>query len=399
MPKTGGLSQARLGRISEALHAHVGPAGVAGFVALVARDDAVRVVAGGVQDLETAVPMRRDTIFRIASMTKPAVAVAAMILVEEGRLRLDEPVDRLLPELVDRRVLRTLGSALDDTVPASRPMTLRDLMTFRCGFGAVIARPGTYPIQQVMADAGFAPGPVPSVLTPDTWIADFARMPLIRQPGEAWLYHTGSDILAVLVARAAGAPLPDFMAERIFSPLGMTDTGFHVQPDKIDRLATSYRVDGDHLTVFDKAKDGIWSKPPVFASGGGGLVSTADDYLAFCRMMLGNGAYGGVRILSRPSVELMTNDHLTPEQKAVSPFYPGFWDSNGWGFGMAVTTRRDGYLSPGSFGWDGGFGTSARTDPKEGLTTILLTQRMLRSPAPEDIVVDFRTLAYQAIDD
>ena len=395
----GGFSKGRLGRMSEVLLGYADRGEVPGLVGLVARGDSVHVVAAGVQDRQSRTPMQRDTIFRIASMTKPVVAAAAMILVEETKLRLDEPVDRLLPELADRRVLRTLGSEIDDTVPANRPMMLRDLLTFRCGFGAVIARPGTYPIQRAMADAGFAPGPIPSALTPDAWIAEFARLPLIHQPGDAWHYHTGSDILAVLVARAAGMSLPDFMAERIFAPLGMADTGFHVPPAKLDRLSTSYRFDGNSLVVFDAARRGIWSKPPAFASGGGGLVSTADDYLAFSRMLLGMGSHGGVRVLSRPSVELMTADHLTAEQKAASPFYPGFWDSNGWGFGMAVTTRRDGYLSPGSFGWDGGFGTSARTDPKEDLITILLTQRTLRSPVPEDIAVDFRTLAYQAIDD
>ena len=395
------FSAVRLGRIADTMQAYVDRGEVSGLTALVACGDAVHVVAVGVQDLKTGVKMARDSIFRIASMTKPIAAAAAMILVEEGKLRLDEPVDRLLPELANRKVLRTLGSQIDDTVPADRPITLRDLLTFRCGFGAVMAYPGTYPIQKAMSDAGFAPGPSPADYPPDDWIARFAELPLMHQPGETWLYHTGSDILGVLIARAAQMPFADFLAERIFVPLGMSDTGFFVPEAKIDRLATSYMIDRESggIVVYDHGRGGRWSRPPVFASGGGGLVSTVDDYLAFSRMMLAMGRYRGERILSRPTVDLMTTDQLTPAQKAASPFYPGFWDSNGWGFGMSVVTARHGYLSVGSYGWDGGMGTTARNDPKEGLTCILLTQRMMRSPVPETIYTDIWQLAYQAIDD
>jgi CubicO group peptidase (beta-lactamase class C family) len=396
-----GFSAPRLERIADTMRAYVDRGEVPGLTALIARGDAVHVVAAGMQDLKTATPMARDSIFRIASMTKPIAAAAAMILVEDGKLRLDEPVDRLLPELANRRVLRTLGSALDDTVPANRPITLRDLLTFRCGFGAVMAKPGTYPIQKAMSDTGFAPGPSPADYPPDDWIARFAQLPLMQQPGENWLYHTGSDILGILIARAAGTPFADFLAERIFAPLGMDDTGFLVPEAKIGRLATSYMIDREsgRIVVYDAARGGRWSKPPVFASGGGGLVSTVDDYLAFSRMMLATGRHQGGRILSRPTVELMTTDQLMPAQKAASPFYPGFWDSNGWGFGMSVVTARHTYLSVGSYGWDGGMGTTARNDPKENLTCILLTQRMMRSPAPEAIYTDIWQLAYQALDD
>jgi CubicO group peptidase (beta-lactamase class C family) len=395
-----GFSIPRLRRLDDAMQAHVDRGEAPGLVALVARGDAVHVVAAGAQDLTTGSPMARDTIFRIASMTKPIAAAAAMILVEEGKLRLDEPVDRLLPELADRRVLRTLASEIDDTVPANRPITLRDLLTFRCGFGAVMAMPGTYPIQAAISDAGFAPGPTAAQLAPDEWIARFAALPLIAQPGESWLYHTGSDILGVLVARAAGQAFDEFLNERIFAPLGMKDTGFHVPADKIGRLATSYMVDRESgkMAVYDQAQGGRWSQPPLFASGGGGLVSTADDYLAFARMMLNEGRHGGSRILSRATVALMTTDHLLPAQKAASPFYPGFWDSHGWGLGMSVITARHSYLSVGAYGWDGDLGTTFRNDPKEGLTCLLLTQRMMRSPVPEGIYTDIWALAYQALD-
>ena len=187
-------------------------------------------------------PMRRDTIFRIASVTKPIMAAAAMILVEECVLRLDDPVDELLPELADRQVLRTLDSPLDDTVPANRPITLRDLLTFRLGLRAVFAPPGTYPIQQAMEEAGSSPmcrGGSCRRFRPMSSCRRYGSLPLLHQPGERWLYNTGSDILGVLIARATGMSLGEFLQERIFAPLGMKDTAFSVPADKLDRLPTS----------------------------------------------------------------------------------------------------------------------------------------------------------------
>ncbi len=396
------FSRARLGRLHDIMAGYVERGAVAGVVTLLSRHGEVHVDAIGAQDLDTLTPMRRDTIFRIASMTKPIVAAAAMILVEEAKLRLDEPVDRFLPELADRKVLRAIDSPLDDTVPAVRPITLRDLLTFRLGFGAVMAPPGSYPIQRAMDEAGLAPGPSLASLSPDAWLARLAGLPLLHQPGEKWLYHTGSDILGVLVARAAGMSLGDFLQERIFAPLGMACTAFSVPPAKLDRLATCYQTDAGtgRLAVYDQARGGRWARPPVFPSGGGGLVSTADDFLAFGRMMLQQGRHGAERILARPTVELMTTDHLTPAQKAASPFFPGFWDKTGWGFGVSVTTRRDGLApSPGSYGWMGGFGTSWWTDPREDLVAVVLIQRLMTGPNDVTINADFATLTYQAIDD
>jgi CubicO group peptidase (beta-lactamase class C family) len=346
--------------------------------------------------------MQRDTIFRIASMTKPITAAAAMILVEESRLRLDERVDRLLPELADRKVLRRLDAPLDDTVPARRPITVRDLLTFRMGFGSVMAAPGTYPIQIAMRDLQIGgDGPPNPSTTPatDEWIRRLGTLPLMQQPGEQWLYNTGSDVLGVLIARAAGQPLETFLRERIFDPLGMKDTAFSVPAEKLDRLPGCYRRNpsGAALDVYDDAANSHWSRPPAFESGGGGLVSTADDYLAFCRMMLDKGRCGRERILSRPSVELMTTDQLTPQQKVGAGMF--FGDHSGWGFGVAVTIRRSNLWGVGRFGWDGGLGTSGYSDPTEDLVGILLTQRMMDSPEPPRAFVDFWTSAYQAIDD
>ena len=400
--RSGGFSKTRLGRMVDVMRGHVERGEMAGAVTLLCRHDEVHVEAIGARDLATAAPMQRDTIFRIASMTKPITAAAAVILVEEAKLRLDEPVERWLPELADRRVLRGIESPLDDTVPANRPITLRDLLTFRLGFGAVMVFPDVYPIQKAMAEAGLAPGPKPLAFPPDEFMARVGRLPLMHQPGEQWMYHTGSDILGVMIARAAGMSLGDFLEERIFAPLGMKDTGFCVPEAKLDRLATCYQSDAatGRLAVFDEARGGLWSRPPVFESGGGGLVSTADDYLAFGRMLLRYGRHGADRILSRPAVELMTTDQLTPEQKAASPFVPGFWDTRGWGLGVSVITRRAGVgMSPGSFGWDGGFSTSGYSDPHEDMVGILLVQRMMTGPSGFDFHKDFWTLAYQAIAD
>jgi CubicO group peptidase (beta-lactamase class C family) len=402
----GGLSKARLSRMHEVMAGYVERGEVPGIVTVVSRRGEVHVDALGMKaagDRQSARngPMQRDTIFRITSMTKPITAAVAMILVEECKLRLDDPVDRLLPELANRQVLKRLDGLLDDTVPAKRPITVRDLLTFRMGFGLIMGPSADYPIQQAINEQQIMIGP-PKPQTPhapDEWIRRLGSLPLMHQPGERWRYNTGSDVLGVLIARASGQPLETFLRERLFEPLGMKDTGFSVPVAKLDRLASCYQVNPDTgaLELHDGVDDSQWSRPPIFPAGRDGLVSTIDDYLAFGQMMLNKGKYGRERILSRPSVELMTTDQLTPEQKAVSDFFPGFWDSRGWGFGVSMITRRDDVAAvPGRFGWDGGYGTSWSSDPKEDMVAILMTQRLIQSA---DIYLDFWTSAYQAIDD
>ena len=399
---TSGLSKARLGRMHEVLTRHVESGAVPGLVSLVARRDEVHVDAIGTTAFGGDDPMRGDTIFRVASLTKPIVAAAAIILVEECTLRLDDPVDPWLPELADRRVLRAIDAPLDDTVPANRPISLRDLLTFRLGIGAVMVFPSQYPIQHAMEEAGVAPGPHLPAHPPAELMKRFGGLPLVHQPGERWLYNSGSDILGVLIARAAGQPLETFLRERIFDPLGMKDTAFSVPATKLDRLPTFYWTNFETraVEVFDGVDDSRFARPPAFESGAGGLVSTVDDYLAFCQMMLNKGKHGNERILSRLSVELMTTDHITPEQKAASPFFPSFWDNRGWGFGLSIVTRRDNLAEvPGRFGWDGGYGTSGYTDPTEEMIGILMTQRLMEDAAGPTLFADFWTSAYQAIDD
>lgn len=395
------LSKSRLARLQDALAAHVSPTGVPGIVALVSRRGETHVATLGRQSLESAAPMQRDTIFRIASMTKPLTAAAAMILVEQCKLRLDDPVDGLLPELANRRVLKSLESPIDDTVPARRPITLRDLLTFTFGLGAVMVWPARHPIQKAMQDAGVAPNPNPPNVSADEFMKRVGSLPLTYQPGERWLYHTGSDVLGVLVARASGQSLSAFMQDHLFGPLGMADTGFQVPADKVGRLASNYMTDPKdrtRLTFFDDARDSRWSRPPAFEAGGGGLVSTVDDYLAFQHMLLNKGRHRGERILSRPAVELMMSDQLTPAQKEGTELF--FGDSASWGLGGAVITRRtDLWATPGRFGWDGGYGTSAHLDPAEDMAGILMTTRMMEAPQPPRVFTDFWTSAYQAIDD
>ncbi|RKH18838.1 class A beta-lactamase-related serine hydrolase [Corallococcus sp. CA047B] len=400
---SGGLTREGLAAVSSVLRGPVEQGGLPGLVSLVARGAQVHVDALGVQDLQSGVPMRRDTLFRIASMGKPVTAVATLMLVEDGRLQLDGPVDRWLPELANRRVLRALDSPLEDTVPARRPITVRDLLTLRLGTGAVMAPPNTYPIQKAMQAERVAPGFEPIPHTPDEFMRRLGALPLIHHPGERWMYHTGFEVLGVLVARASGMGFDDFLSERLFKPLGMNDTAFSVPQEKLDRVSTAYqRAPGTGaLTAWDSPRSGLLSHPPAFLAGGGqggGLVSSADDFLTFCRMLLNQGRHGATRLLSPESLQQMLTDQIPPEQKAASPFFPGFWDTSGWGFGGSVTTRPDG-ISPtaGRYGWAGGFGTTFFIDPDQDLVALLLTQRIMSGPDDEAFAVAFSKAAYAAL--
>ncbi len=393
----GGLSAKRLVRVRELLERLVGSGFVPGAMVVLARHGEVHVEAVGDLAFEGAgagVPMARDTIVRMASMTKPIVAACAMTLVEDCTLRLDDPVDDLLPELADMRVLAHPEGRLDDTVPAIRPITLRDLLTFTLGTGTVIAEPGTVPI----ADALDAIGE-PHL---DECVRRLGALPLVHQPGERWMYETAADATGALVARATGTSFPEALRERICEPLGMNDTAFSVDSRNLGRFATAYdRDDGPTgQAVVQDLPDGAFSRPPTLEGGGGGLVSTAEDYLAFASALLAGGTHHGVRVLSRPSVSLMTSDHLTPAQKAVSGFQPGYFDNQGWGFGMSVITRRTRVgPSVGSYGWSGFYGTAWYNDPAENLAIIVIMQRAHMGDQKRPMWNDFWTTAYQAIDD
>ena len=397
-----GLSKSRLERMHQVLSGYVERKEMPGLVALVSHHDDVHVETLGTMSVGDPAPMKRDTIFRIASITKPITAVAAMILVEECKLRLDESIEPWLPELANRRVLKSISSQPDDTVPARRAITVRDLLTFRMGFGSVMAMPDTYPIQKLIREYRIGgDGPTAAFAAPGTeeWLQKLGSLPWMAQPGERWMYHVSGDVLGVLIARVSGQSLGTFMRERIFDPLGMKDTAFHVPAEKIERLPAFYFFNRqtNTLDLFDDVANSAWRSEPPFESGGGGLVSTIDDYFAFSRMMLNKGRHGREQILSRATVELMTSDQLTPEQRAGSEIFFGAHRS--WGFGMAVDIQRNEiFHTPGRFGWDGGFGTSAYTDPAEGMIGILFTQRMMDSPEPPKVFTDFWTLAYGAME-
>ncbi|UYQ65646.1 serine hydrolase domain-containing protein [Streptomyces peucetius] len=361
------------------LSRHVDNGSVPGAVALVGRGDQVDVAAVGHVDVAGTAPMVRDSIFRIASITKPVVAAAVMMLVEDGRIALDDPVGTWLPELASPMVVRTPESPVDDVVPAVRPITVFDLLTSRAGHGfpSDFSLPAVAPLVSELKQGPPQPRSVPA---PDAWMAALSRIPLLHQPGEAWLYNICSDIQGMLVARASGLPLPDFLAERLFEPLGMTDTAFHVPRAKLDRF-TSYYVPGPAGTPeLADAPDGQWSTPPAFPSGAGGLVSTVDDYHAFARMLLAEGtAGGGRRLLTPESVRRMTTNYLTPAQRKAGGL---FLEGMGWGFGGAVDIEAvEPWSVPGRYGWVGGTGTAAHITPSTGAVTILLTQLQMSSPS------------------
>lgn len=392
---TGGLSSTRLTRLRDVLARYVDAGYAPGAVAVVARHGEVHIEATGTLAFDGAgarTPMAADTICRLASMTKPIVAACAMTLVEDGTLRFDDPVEALLPELAHMTVLADPKGPLEDTVPAKRSITLRDLLTYTPGTGMVVGvEPGTVPIADALA-ALEPPQP------PDEWIRRLGALPLVHQPGERWMYDLAANVMVVLVSRATRMSFGDALRERICEPLGMKDTGFSVSGENIGRFATAYQLDvATGALVVEDRPDGRWSRPPAFESGGGGLVSTAADQLAFASALLAGGTHRGTRVLSRPSVTLMTTDQLTPAQQAFSGFPPYFQDF-GWGLGMSVRTRRA-HLGPsvGSFGWNGAYGTIWYSDPVEDLTAILMLQRA--EPPWQPIYVDFWTAVYQAIDD
>jgi len=389
-------------RMHAVMQRHVESGCVPGLVTLVYHRDREHADAIGTMGYESKESIQRDTIFRLASMTKPITAVGAMILVEECKIRLDDAVDEWLPELKDRSVLRTIDSPLDDTVPAKRAITLRDLLTYRSGYGEVGFVSPTCPLQKAMIEAQLPLSAWPFSGSSEEFMKRLGNLPLAFQPGERWAYHMSCEILGVLIARVAGKSLGSFLRERIFEPLRMSDTDFYVPQAKLDRLPTCYgsdRVTGK-LLVLDDARAGWASRPPAFEGGAGGLVSTVDNMAAFGRMMLNRGIYANQRILSRLSIEAMTTDQITAEQKALSPFFENFWNDHGWGFGVGLITRRSDIAAvPGRFGWDGAFGSSWWIDPKEEMVGVLMVQRRPDALGISPTVRDFWTTAYQLMDD
>jgi CubicO group peptidase (beta-lactamase class C family) len=371
----------------DVISAYVDRGEIPGIVAATVHDGEVQIDAVGTTALGGPEPVRHDTIFRIASMTKPIVGAAAMTLIEDGVIGLDDAIDAVIPELAGRRVLRRPDGPINDTAPANRSITVRDVLTFRLGFGMSMDVPFTAPIMVAAAErqVGVAPPKTLAQLTTDEWLARFGELPLMFQPGEAWTYQTSATVLGILVARASGRSLADYLADRIFEPLGMVDTSFVVPPEKRDRFATQYLVDPAtrQLVVFDDPYDSKWADVPPSPDGGADLVSTIDDYIAFARMM----SAGGAGVLTPESVDRMTTNQLTPAQSTFAP-------EVGWGFAQSVVRSGD---HAGEYGWSGGLGTYWFNNPADDLVAILLTQRMWESPQPPSVVGDFIRAAYAIV--
>ncbi len=401
MAEGGGFSAEGRARLVAGLQGYVDRGEVPGAVVLAHRhgEEAVCRIVGAADD-EGLTPLARNSVFRIGSMTKPIVSVAALTLVEEGRLRLSDRVGQWLPELAAPKVLASPTAKIADAAPAPRPITVEDLLTHRAGFATALVAQGELgqAVQPLSGGLGRR-----SEMEPDAWMAMLGDLPLASPPGVEVINGFATDVLGVLLARLTGQSLPELLAERVLDPLGMTDTGFWVPPETLGRLVPAYTLQwlSGKRRVVDHPGDSLWARPPLFPSGSGGLVSTADDYLRFGLMLLNNGALEGRRVLSRKSVELMTTDFLTPEQRAIPFFGYPYWSDRGLGLGVYVLDNlaRHGALgSPGQYGWAGAFATAWFNDPAERMTAVMMAQVSFPAVIPP-VRADFETLVYQAIDD
>jgi len=395
-----GFSPERLARLSERMQEFERDERISGVVTLVFRDGViVHNDVLGYQDVEKQTPMRRDTLFRLASMTKPITSVAVLMLVEEGKLGLNDPVERWLPELAKPKVLNDPAGPLSRTTPSPRPITVNDLLTHRSGLAYTFTSSG--PLSKALSDAGLLGSS--STISPDEWMKRLGKLPLAYAPGTRWNYGLSTDVLGVLVERASGMPFAEFLRMRLFEPLGMKDTAFWVPADKMDRLATLYALDPKTgaVTATDAPPQSHLASPPAFASGGGGLVSTADDYVRFARMLLDGGELEGVRILSPRMVERMATNQLSPEQRKIPFLGLDFWAGQGFGLGVSVVedpTRAIGseLVSKGTNGWGGAHGTWYFVDPEEDLVAVMMIQ-LTGGGQIVPMIPAFETAIYQAI--
>ena len=357
-------------RIWEVLDAQVAAGRLPGYVAAIRIGGRTEIHAGGRRALEADSPlMTEDTLFRIASITKPMGAALTLNLVQDGVLALDDPIERWLPEAAKARVLVRRDAPLDQTTDLERPITVRHLLTMTSGWGVVLE---DTPLQRAMLERNVFGSAMPTPMSGDEFVANIADLPLAFQPGDGFLYETGMNLLGVLLARAMGKSLSDLFTERVTGPLGMTDTAFAATD--ASRLAALYTPGPDGLQLLDPA-DGAFARPPLFEELSGGLVSSAADVLRFYTAM----ADGGAPVLTAESLRLMTSDQLTPAQRATgAPFVD---DSKTWGLGtgidLAATTPG---MTPGRWGWTGGTGTCAYVDPSRDAVSVLLTQRCMTGP-------------------
>lgn len=372
-----GLDPVKLAAIRPSLQAFVDRGELAGVVTLTSvGGEIVQADAIGMRDLETGAPMRPDTLFRIASMSKPITSAAALMLMEEGRIALDDPITRWIPELADLRVLRDPAGPLDDTTSAARAITVEDLLTHRSGIAYAPFSEG--PLQQAYEQALGDPGM--NRLSVDDWLAALGTLPLAFQPGERFHYGHSTDVLGFLIGRVEGKPFREVLRERIFDPLGMPDTDFWLPAAKRDRLASLYAYDAGECRL-SKVELEMYDAPPAYTPGGGGLVSSAGDYHRFARMLLGGGALDGVRLLRPETVRLMHTNRLTDAQRETPFAGMPLWRKSGFGLGLSVA--EDLVDNPyavgaaGSMTWPGIFGTWWQADPVNDLVMIYLIQHQV----------------------
>jgi len=374
----GGLDPEALARVGGPVAGAIEAGDLSGAVTLIWRKgDVAQVGVLGQRDIEKSLPMERDTLFRIASMTKPVTSVAALMLVEEGRLRLDDPITKWAPEFADMRVLKSPDGPLKETYPAPRDITVEDLMTHRAGLAYAFTSTGPIAHAHQKALGDVLENPLP----PDEWMAALGGLPLSFPPGERFHYSHATDVLGFLVGRVAGEGFREFLMRRIFQPLGMVDTDFHVPPEKRDRAAVVYRQD-QASGALEPVAFAQYDSPPAFCGGGGGLISTADDYLKFALLMLNGGELDGVRLLEAQTMALMRTNRLTDAQRAIPFLGMPFWTGQGFGLGVSMVMDEDkhawmGAGSVGAFGWPGAFGTWWQADPSEDMVLIYLIQNSM----------------------
>jgi CubicO group peptidase (beta-lactamase class C family) len=402
-PESAGMSKTAFDRLEAHLkHRYVDAGRFPGTQLLVyRRGKVVHSAVQGLADVERKVPMKDDTIFRIYSMTKPITSVAFLMLFEEGRVALDDPVHKYIPEWKNLGVFQAGTAPAFLTRPPSRPMLIIDLLRHTSGL--------TYGFQQRSnVDAAYREmkiGEVEKAGTLQSMIEDLAKLPLEFSPGEAWNYSVSTDVIGYLIGKISGKPFEQFLAERIFDPLGMNDTGFFVSPAKAHRLAACYSADGKGgMTLQDDPTESSFLSPPSLISGGGGLCSTAADYLTFCRALLGGGELGGIRLIGPKTLALMTTNHLPGgrdlTEMSRSLFSEATYAGVGFGLGVSVTMNPSQTLIPGSAGeyaWGGAASTAFWIDPAEELIAIFMTQLLPSSSYP--VRRELRTMVYAAITD
>ncbi|HEY2070619.1 MAG TPA: serine hydrolase domain-containing protein [Rhizomicrobium sp.] len=370
-----GFSAEKLAPVGPMLQSVVDAGDLSGAVTLVWRKGQdVQFNAIGKRDIAGNKPMTRDTLFRIASMTKPITSVAALMLVEDGVIKLSDPITKWLPEFTDMQVLKDPKGPIDETYPSPRAITVEDLMTHRSGFAYAFS--SSVPLGKAHEEV-LGP-PLDNTKTPDQWLAALATLPLTFEPGKQLHYSHSTEVLGFLIGRACGKTYREFILERILKPLGMNDTDFMVPKEKRDRAAVVYQLDQTSGALVPVPFPD-YDTPPAYTAGGGGLISTLDDYLLFARMLLNDGELDGKRYLKRETVADMRTNRLTPEQRAIPFLGMPLWAGMGFGLGLSVVVEPDkhewmGAASKGSFGWPGAFGTWWQADPEKDMILIFLIQ-------------------------